>query len=114
MIRFAVRITFLTAVGAVAGGVALRPSAPIVVTAWPGRLPRSGCVTPPLETPTGRYLGMVGIQRLLRDQPRVMGLAVPGMPAGSPGMEMGNRAERYDVLQQTSTAREGIHPRELA
>ena len=38
------------------------------------------------------------IQRLLRDQPRVMGLAVPGMPAGSPGMEMGNRAERYDVI----------------
>jgi hypothetical protein len=28
----------------------------------------------------------------------VIGLAVPGMPAGSPGMEMGSRADRYDVL----------------
>lgn len=26
------------------------------------------------------------------------GLAVPGMPMGSPGMEMGGTAEKYDVL----------------
>jgi len=29
------------------------------------------------------------IQRLLRDRPKVRGLAVPGMVAGSPGMEQG-------------------------
>lgn len=28
----------------------------------------------------------------------MIGLAVPGMPAGSPGMEMGGRADRYDVI----------------
>lgn len=29
---------------------------------------------------------------------RIAGLAVPGMPVGSPGMEMGPRAEAYEVL----------------
>ncbi len=39
------------------------------------------------------------IDRLLRDRPRVAGIAVPGMPAGSPGMETPGRApERYLVL----------------
>ena len=37
------------------------------------------------------------IHRLLRSKPKVAGLAVPGMPAGSPGME-GPRSEPYDVL----------------
>jgi hypothetical protein len=26
------------------------------------------------------------------------GLAVPGMPVGSPGMEVGNRKDAYDVM----------------
>ena len=39
------------------------------------------------------------VERLLRERPKVVGLAVPGMPAGSPGMEVpGARAERYQVL----------------
>ena len=38
------------------------------------------------------------IDRLLRERPPVVGLAVPGMPAGSPGMETAGRAERYQVL----------------
>lgn len=38
------------------------------------------------------------IQRLLREKPRVAGIAVPGMPAGSPGMEVGSRVDRYDVI----------------
>lgn len=38
------------------------------------------------------------IQRLLKDKPKVAGLAVPGMPAGSPGMEVGGRADKYDVI----------------
>jgi hypothetical protein len=37
------------------------------------------------------------IKRLLKEKPRVAGLAVPGMPMGSPGME-GPRADRYDVI----------------
>ena len=37
------------------------------------------------------------IQRLLKERPKAIGLAVPGMPMGSPGME-GPRADPYDVL----------------
>jgi hypothetical protein len=39
------------------------------------------------------------ITRLLRERPKVTGLAVPGMPAGSPGMEVPGRApEKYQVF----------------
>lgn len=38
------------------------------------------------------------MRRLLREKPRALGLAVPGMPTGSPGMEMGNARDAYDVL----------------
>lgn len=38
------------------------------------------------------------IQRLLAKAPKARGLAVPGMPAGSPGMEMGDRKDHYQVL----------------
>ena len=39
------------------------------------------------------------IKRLLSEKPDVKGLAVPGMPIGSPGMEAPDgRTEKYDVL----------------
>ena len=39
------------------------------------------------------------IDRLLTERPRVTGLTVPGMPAGSPGMEVpGQPPQRYEVL----------------
>ena len=39
------------------------------------------------------------IKRLLVERPQVKGLAVPGMPAGSPGMEVpGAEPETYDVI----------------
>lgn len=37
------------------------------------------------------------IDRLLKEKPVAMGLAVPGMPMGSPGMEGGTK-EKYDVM----------------
>lgn len=37
------------------------------------------------------------IRRLLKEKPRVLGLAVPSMPLGSPGME-GERSILYDTL----------------
>lgn len=37
------------------------------------------------------------IRRLLRERPRARGLAVPGMPLGSPGME-GPRRDPYQTL----------------
>ena len=38
------------------------------------------------------------IKRLLKEKPDIKGLAVPGMPMGSPGMEMGNKKDPHDVL----------------
>ena len=38
------------------------------------------------------------IRRLLSERPDVVGLAVPGMPYGSPGMGPEDRREAYDVF----------------
>jgi hypothetical protein len=38
------------------------------------------------------------IERLLAEHPAVVGLAVPGMPVGSPGMEQEGRHDPYEVL----------------
>ena len=39
------------------------------------------------------------IKRLLKDRPSVTGLAVPGMPVGSPGMEVAGQAPQpYKVI----------------
>ena len=39
------------------------------------------------------------IKRMLKQRPKIKGLSVPGMPIGSPGMEMGQHKEKYNVLQ---------------
>ena len=38
------------------------------------------------------------IARFLDEKPNAKGLAVPGMPIGSPGMEMGDRVDSYNVI----------------
>ncbi|MBD3610264.1 MAG: DUF411 domain-containing protein [Gammaproteobacteria bacterium] len=38
------------------------------------------------------------IKRMLKEQPNIRGLAVPGMPVGSPGMEQGSRKDPYPVV----------------
>jgi hypothetical protein len=44
------------------------------------------------------------IARLLNEKPKVAGLAVPGMPMGSPGME-GPRSQHYQVLSFDKTGK---------
>ena len=41
------------------------------------------------------------IQRMLKEKPAIAGIAAPGMPMGSPGMEQGGAKEAYDVLAFT-------------
>ena len=43
------------------------------------------------------HVPAASIKKLLAKKPKVRGLAVPGMPMGSPGME-GPYVEKYDVL----------------
>ena len=38
------------------------------------------------------------IRKLLRERPKARGIAVLGMPIGSPGMEQGDRRDPYDTL----------------
>ena len=38
------------------------------------------------------------IARLLREKPKAAGLSVPGMVAGSPGMEMGSNKPPYQII----------------
>ncbi len=48
------------------------------------------------------------VKRLLKERPDVTGLAVPGMPLGSPGME-GPVKESYNVLAFTSDGRVAVY-----
>ena len=45
------------------------------------------------------------IRRLLAERPDALGLAVPGMPLGSPGMEQGDAREPYTVVLFTRDGR---------
>lgn len=38
------------------------------------------------------------VKKLLAEKPAGAGIAVPGMPIGSPGMEVGNQKDSYEVL----------------
>jgi len=45
------------------------------------------------------------VQRLLVERPEAIGLSVPGMPVGSPGMEQAGRQDQYFVVLFSSTRR---------
>lgn len=47
------------------------------------------------------HVPIADVRRLLEEKPEAIGLAVPGMPIGSPGMDglmYGDRKDAYDVL----------------
>ena len=48
------------------------------------------------------------ILKLLKEKPPVLGLAVPGMPVGSPGME-GGKPEPYNVLTFDSSGKTTVY-----
>lgn len=48
------------------------------------------------------------VQRLLRERPAIAGVAVAGMPQGSPGMETGVR-ENYQAIAFTRTGRQYVY-----
>ncbi len=49
------------------------------------------------------------IKRLLAEKPRARGLAVPGMPPASPGMDLPGRRDPYDVLIVHDNGRHAIY-----
>jgi hypothetical protein len=56
------------------------------------------------------HVPAIDIQRLLRERTKAKGLAVPGMPAGSPGMES-TRPEPYSVMIFDSEGRSSVYQR---
>jgi len=44
------------------------------------------------------HVPVADIEKLLQTKPAVVGISAPGMPMGSPGMEMGGRQEDYAVV----------------
>lgn len=44
------------------------------------------------------HVPVAEIQRLLTERPDITGIAVPGMPVGTPGMEDGDRHDPFDVV----------------
>lgn len=48
------------------------------------------------------------VKRLLAQQPAAAGLSVPGMPVGSPGMEVGSRKDPYQVLLIDKAGRSSV------
>jgi hypothetical protein len=50
------------------------------------------------------HVPALAVRRLLRERPNAIGLAVPGMPAGSPGMEGGTH-RKYEVVLFGATGR---------
>ena len=45
------------------------------------------------------HVPIAEVERLLEEKPDAIGITVPGMPIGSPGMEVeGREADKYDVL----------------
>lgn len=48
------------------------------------------------------------IKRLLATRPTALGLAVPGMPAGAPGMEVGSHKEAFKVLLVSRAGTESV------
>ena len=52
------------------------------------------------------------VQRMLNERPKIAGIAAPGMPAGSPGMEVpGGRKEPYNILAFTSDGKTTVYER---
>lgn len=48
------------------------------------------------------------LRTLLHDRPKVAGIAVPGMPTGSPGMD-GAPAQHYDVVAWDKTGKTSVY-----
>ena len=49
------------------------------------------------------------IKRMLKEKPAIAGIAAPGMPMGSPGMEQGGAKEAYDVMAFTKDGKMTVY-----
>jgi hypothetical protein len=58
------------------------------------------------------HVPAAAVQRLLKERPKVAGLAVPGMPAGSPGMEVPSGLKQpYAILTFDKSGKTAVYER---
>jgi hypothetical protein len=51
------------------------------------------------------------VKKMLDEKPKIVGLAVPGMVVGSPGMEQGNVKQPYNVVAFTRDGKSSVYAR---
>ena len=51
------------------------------------------------------------VKRMLKEKPAIAGIAVPGMPIGSPGMEQGGRTESYSIVAFDKSGKQTVFER---
>ena len=51
------------------------------------------------------------IQRMLREKPAIAGIAVAGMPMGSPGMEQGGQKQPFNTMAFTKDGKQTVYAR---
>jgi hypothetical protein len=51
------------------------------------------------------------VSRLLRERPAIAGITVPGMPVGSPGMEMPGRRDPYSIMSFDKAGKYTVYER---
>jgi len=49
------------------------------------------------------------VQKMLREKPAIAGIATPGMPVGSPGMEVPGYKDAYDVIAFDKAGKTSIY-----
>jgi hypothetical protein len=49
------------------------------------------------------------VKRMMSEKPAIAGIAVPGMPAGSPGMEVPGRKDAFSVISFDKTGKQAVY-----
>ena len=49
------------------------------------------------------------VTKVLKEKPKIVGIAAPGMPIGSPGMEMGSRKDPYKIIAFTRDGKTSVY-----
>lgn len=55
------------------------------------------------------HVPVADIQRLLKEKPAITGLAVPGMPASSQGMDVPNNTDPYQVIAFSQNGKKSVY-----
>lgn len=55
------------------------------------------------------HVPATSVSRLIREKPALAGIAVPGMPAGSPGMEVPGRKDPFSVMSFDKAGKSAVY-----